>query len=51
MKKQIGMTLREKAIKQLRRSIPIEPNEYTENRIQKLIQHWKRTKKIGKLTH
>lgn len=35
------MTLREKAIKQLRKSIPIEPNEYTETRIQKLIKLWK----------
>lgn len=38
------MTLREKAIKQLRKSIPIEPNEYTEARIQKLIKLWKKGK-------
>lgn len=35
------MTLREKAIKQLSKSIPIEPNAYTETRIQKLIKLWK----------
>ena len=39
------MTLRAKAIKQLRKSIPIEPNEYTESRIQKLIKLW-RCKKV-----
>jgi len=38
------MTLREKAIKQLRKSIPIEANEYTESRIQKLIKLWKSKK-------
>lgn len=35
------MTIREKAIMQLRKSISIEPNEYTEMRIQKLIALWR----------
>lgn len=43
------MTLREKAIKQLRKSIPIEPNEYTEARIQKLIKLWRHKKAVDKV--
>jgi hypothetical protein len=43
------MTLRDKAIKQLRKSIPIEPNEYTEARIQKLIKLWKHKKAVNKV--
>lgn len=43
------MTLREKAIKQLRKSIPIEPNEYTESRIQKLIKLWRNKKAKDKI--
>jgi hypothetical protein len=37
------VTYRDKAIKILSRKIPIEPNEYTENEIQKLIKKLKQS--------